>query len=212
MLPILPLKTVLVPDMPLTVHLEDERYQALIKRCTEHDGELAVVFCSDYTNEAASLGRMGCKASIVKCETMIDGTMEVELMGLHRFAFSETLPKLNIHYAADVQYVFDTQDITDADPLLDSVFEIYQQYMNALHNFDVQMMPEICLTNLKATDSLRLLNSIALAPEKRQEGLEILSARERFVFILSCLRLELDMLRFVTSMESAMPSFASTLN
>tara|TARA_R110000868_G_scaffold262401_2_gene521035 strand:- start:17587 stop:18249 length:663 start_codon:yes stop_codon:yes gene_type:complete len=212
MLPILPLKTVLVPDMVLTVQLEDERYKALLKRCMDHEGELAVVFCSDYNNELASLRQMGCKARIEKCEGIEGGVMEVKLLGLHRFSFSETLPKLNIHYAADVQYIFDVLDIEDTDPLLKKVFELYQSYMENLVRFDPEMMPDICMTSIKSNDSLALLKHLSLSVEKRQEGLEILSVRERFSFILSCLRLELEMLSFVSSTESAMPRSVNVLN
>lgn len=212
MLPILPLKTVLIPDMTLTVYLADKRYQLLLNRCIENDGELAIVFCSDYNNEATSLGKMGCKARIEKCEVMPDGQLKVSLLGLNRFSFSEISPKLNIYYAENIQYVQDTVDIAHADPLLSSVFKVYQKYISTLVKFDPEIIPETPFACLQTNDSLPLLNSLALPALKRQKGLEILSARERFVFILSCLRLELNMLSFVSLKEAALPTYKTTLN
>ena len=196
MLPILPLKTVLVPDITLTVQIEEGRYRSLVERCAKNEKDLVVVFCSDYNNELASLSKVGCKARVERIDTSYEGVVEVRIKALERVRFSETLTNLNIHYAMGVGILKDIVNLEVGDPLLASVFKVYQSYISELADFNTEMLQEEFLSTITPKDSFKFLSSVSLTLKDRQKALEITFAKERFEFILSCLHLEIDMLSF----------------
>lgn len=198
MLPILPLKAVLTPEMRLDVHLSDTRYMRLVERCVQNAGELAVVFCSDYRDERGQLALVGCQAKIEHAE-MLDGQMLVKLVGLRRFKYSSTEPKLDIYYADGVEWMDDLVDIDDDDPIFNSLLDVYQLYALKTTEVTQDDALDIPLIEIGKASSFKLLNVLNLPLDKRQNALEISSLKKRFEYILTCLRFELEMLSFLQS-------------
>jgi Lon protease-like protein len=198
MLPILPLKAVCLPGEVLTVQITEERYQKLIQRCMNHAGEVAVVFCSDYKDELGTMRNVGCQAKIVHFEVCISGDFEIQLIGLYRFKFTSTQPKLDIFYASHIEKLEDVIDIAGTDNLFLEVNETYQNYLKELQKFDHEFMPENTLDNIGYTDTFKLMNDISISWENKQQGIELNSIKKRLEHILSCLHFERDMLNFLS--------------
>jgi Lon protease-like protein len=59
-IPLFPLGVVLMPQMPLQLHIFEERYKAMIGECLEKNKEFGVV---DF--DAKKLSKVGCTAKIV---------------------------------------------------------------------------------------------------------------------------------------------------
>ena len=198
MLPSLPLKAVCLPGETLYVEITEERYQKLIERCSNHAGELAVVFCSDYNDELGTMKSIGCQARIMHTDVCSSGLLKVELLGLKRFGFHDIEEKLNIYYAFGVEILEDVKDIAGTDNLFLEVFDTYKNYLNELEKFDPDMAPEKCLDFLGYGDLFKVINGISMSWENKQQGLEINSIKKRLEFILSCLQVERDMLNFIS--------------
>lgn len=211
MLPVLPLKAVLLPHMELKVQLKDERYQALVNQCYTENSKLVVAYCSDYANEAATLATIGCEAEVTSTKIM-NNLVEITLTGIKSISFNEVIPRANVLYATGLRYNEDLCDLDDADPIIGKVFDSYQTYMSDLMSFDKKMCPDTCLTTLTSEDSFRLLTNISSNVMTKQQGLETLSVKKRFDFLLRCLHSEIDMLSFVSNKESAIRMADKVLN
>lgn len=80
-LPLFPLGVVLFPNMPLPLHIFEERYKTMIGECLEKKSEFGVVY---YTGE--NFYRVGCTASILQVlKKFDDGRMNILCEGKERF-------------------------------------------------------------------------------------------------------------------------------
>ncbi|SIP96753.1 hypothetical protein SAMN05920897_10221 [Alkalispirochaeta americana] len=82
--PVFPLGVVLLPRMPLPLHIFEERYQLMINRCLEEAHPFGVLF-----HTGSSILKIGCLAQI---ESVInrynDGGMDLLAAGTERFSVS----------------------------------------------------------------------------------------------------------------------------
>ncbi len=82
-----PLKTVLFPGAPLTLHIFEERYRLMVGNCIEHGSPFGVVFTNDrsaleHTAQPSSIGTLArINASIL----LGDGRYLIATSGLKRF-------------------------------------------------------------------------------------------------------------------------------
>lgn len=201
MLPILPLKTALFPDVEMVVHVENPRYKQLITRCLLSTGELAVVYCDDYDKEESTLARVGCGAKIVECSEIFEGVLEVRLIGLYRFSFLDTLSKLDIFYTSDVTALNDVQGMRPTVKHLEKTWEFYQKYMQILQKFDKTLLPEQPLTAMTVEDVFQAMSHVCKNGEKCQGMLEMDSIENRFIWLQKCLQDEIETLQFIINSE-----------
>ncbi|MCB0833305.1 MAG: LON peptidase substrate-binding domain-containing protein [Bacteroidetes bacterium] len=103
-LPLFPLGVVLFPDMPLPLHIFEERYKLMIGECIQAEKPFGVVY---YTGE--NFYRVGCTGMIRKVvETFDDGRMNILAEGVERFIIHQidsTRPYLlgQVEMADDVE-------------------------------------------------------------------------------------------------------------
>lgn len=84
-IPIFPLGLVLLPAMPLPLHIFEERYKLMTKTCMEQDREFGIVYFSGDQFEAK-----GCTAVIEKViKKYSDGRLDILTQGRNRFAIKE---------------------------------------------------------------------------------------------------------------------------
>ena len=81
LLPLFPLDLVLLPGVPLPLHIFEPRYKEMIAECLEHKKPFGVVRASD-----EGVADIGCTAEIVEVTKRYDdGRMDILTRGIERF-------------------------------------------------------------------------------------------------------------------------------
>lgn len=81
LLPLFPLDLVLLPGVPLPLHIFEPRYKEMIAECLEHKRRFGVVRASD-----EGVADVGCTAEIVEVTKKYDdGRMDILARGVERF-------------------------------------------------------------------------------------------------------------------------------
>jgi Lon protease-like protein len=84
-IPLFPLGLVLLPQMPLPLHIFEERYKSMIAECIDQNKEFGIVYFNGTDIQA-----IGCTASIQKIlKRYDDGRLDILTMGEKRFQISE---------------------------------------------------------------------------------------------------------------------------
>lgn len=87
-LPLFPLNTVLFPGMPISLHIFEERYKQLVKRCLETQGPFGVALIQRGSEAHGPLPEphpIGCTAQIAQMEPLGQGRMNILAVGVERF-------------------------------------------------------------------------------------------------------------------------------
>ncbi len=86
-LPLFPLNTVLFPGQMLPLHIFEDRYRLMIRRCLAEDLPFGVVLIKRgrEVGDEAEPHEVGTVAHIVKSSHLPDGTMDVVTVGQERF-------------------------------------------------------------------------------------------------------------------------------
>jgi Lon protease-like protein len=86
-LPLFPLNTLLFPEMPISLHIFEERYKLMIQRCLENDEPFGVVLIRqgrEAGGDAAPF-EVGCMARINHVDRLEGGRMNLVAIGEERF-------------------------------------------------------------------------------------------------------------------------------
>jgi Lon protease-like protein len=172
-LPLFPLNLVLMPDMPLPLHIFEERYKKMIRECLEQNKEFGIVYIT-----GDELMQVGCTAKIVKVlKRYEDGEMDIITLGGNRFIIKEIYDG-KPYFEAKVLHFDDVPEEESGELLilaregieslkeLDSIIGIPRDYED--------------LKDLGAKPvSFLVSGSEGLPLEEKQELLEMTSTRER---------------------------------
>jgi Lon protease-like protein len=84
-IPLFPLNVVLLPELPLPLHIFEERYKEMIGNCLETDKLFGVVFM-----QGKQMRRVGCTAKIIQVlKQYDDGCLDILTVGKQRFNILE---------------------------------------------------------------------------------------------------------------------------
>lgn len=109
-IPLFPLDVVLLPDMPLPLHIFEPRYKTMIHRCLDEKSEFGMVLA---TNKGVAA--IGCTAEIVrKLRDYSDGRMDILAEGRAVFRLEELLEERE-YYEGRVEYLTDSPYLPDAE-------------------------------------------------------------------------------------------------
>lgn len=95
-LPLFPLNVVLFPNMPLPLHIFEERYKEMIGRCLQNSRLFGIVLIAQgAAEEEKGAGRVvthpiGCSARVAHVERLADGRMNILVVGEQRFRILDT--------------------------------------------------------------------------------------------------------------------------
>lgn len=92
-LPLFPLNTVLFPGQVLPLHIFEDRYRQMIRRCLAEDTPFGVVLIQQgrEVGETASPHMVGTIARIVESAYLPNGTMNIITVGVERFRIRRLL-------------------------------------------------------------------------------------------------------------------------
>jgi Lon protease-like protein len=86
-IPLFPLDVVLLPEMPLPLHIFEPRYKTMIRRCLAEKIEFGMILAANQ-----GIAAVGCTAEIVrKLRDYSDGRMDILTEGRAIFRLEELL-------------------------------------------------------------------------------------------------------------------------
>ena len=120
-IPLFPLEVVLMPSMPLPLHIFEERYKLMIGECLEQKREFGVVY-----QKGGDIKKIGCTARIVQVlRRFDDGRLDIMTQGVERFAI-ESIYEDKPYLQAEVIY-FDDKREKGADNFISEGIKLLEQ-------------------------------------------------------------------------------------
>ena len=112
-IPLFPLGLVLLPGMPLPLHIFEERYKRMIADCLSEGTVFGIVWFDGRT-----LRSVGCTARIIRVlHRYEDGRLDILVLGERRFAMEGTIEE-KPYLEADVAFIEDAaEEAPDAEAL-----------------------------------------------------------------------------------------------
>jgi Lon protease-like protein len=173
-IPLFPLDVVLLPRMPLPLHIFEPRYKLMIGRCLEEHLEFGVILAA-----GKSLATVGCMAEILeKIKEYPDGRMDILTEGRAVFRLVELLEEKE-YYEAVAEYPAEKTGVPDPETQARLEKE-FQQCHALLHG-------EAWVASGRNEDELlayRMAARLPLALEEKQALLEMREESERRNFLL----------------------------
>ena len=138
LLPIFPLELVLMPGVPLPLHIFEPRYKEMITECLEQKRPFGVVRSSD-----EGVADIGCTAEIVSViKKYDDGRMDILARGVDRFEVIEVNEDRSF-LQAEIALVLDDSDAESGDEPEKPVAEMVTQAVR-LHRSEERRVGKEC--------------------------------------------------------------------
>ncbi len=123
LLPLFPLDLVLLPGVPLPLHIFEPRYKEMIKECLDEKRQFGIVRAKE-----EAFVNTGCTAEIINVlKTYPDGRMNILVEGQKRFEILQVNQERTF-LQAEVFYLEDEEDPA-AKPEVEMALELHGQIM-----------------------------------------------------------------------------------
>jgi len=178
-IPLFPLELVLMPSMPLPLHIFEERYKLMIGECLEQKREFGVVY-----QKGSDMKKIGCTASIVQVlRRFDDGRLDIMTQGVNRFRI-ESIYEDKPYLQAEVIY-FDDQREEEADNFIAEGIKLLEQLdIMTRKKRDYKSLSRM---NRKTISFVISYNDV-FSMEEKQSLLEMTSTSERITKSVESLR------------------------
>lgn len=205
-LPLFPLNTVLFPNMPITLHIFEERYKEMINECIAENLPFGVVLIKEGTAEsAASPQKIGCTANIAQVQPLQEGRMNLVGLGEERFEI-KGLSYDKPYLVGQVEILPFTEPTSIENRVIGRRLNgVLVDYLNVLSSvgevqFNIDKLPDDPL------ELAYLAGTLLQAPnEKKQEILEINNGDELIRTVYNITRHEIAILKAMLAPQ-AVPS------
>jgi Lon protease-like protein len=181
-IPLFPLGVVLLPSMPLPLHIFEERYKLMIGECWEQHNEFGVVYQDD-----RKIHQKGCTARVARITKRYDDErLDILTQGVNRFkimGINEEKPYLQ----AKVVHFDDKREerVRETDGLIRDGIELLQQ----LDLMTGQTRDYAAISGLDyKTISFLFCYNDGFTPDEKQKFLELTSTNERITKSVESLR------------------------
>jgi Lon protease-like protein len=180
--PLFPLGLVLLPGEAVPLHIFEERYKLMVGQCIDQGSEFGILWLSD-----DGLQQVGCTARIVQVlERFDDGRLSILVKGVTRFGLVRRIEDMP-YPAGDVELLEDDSRMTDAAAATaarDRYAEIVERVT------DERPATE----ELSALDAYAMAASLEVAPEAKQQLLELRTEQARLERLSELLSETMDQL------------------
>jgi Lon protease-like protein len=181
-IPLFPLEVVLMPSMPLPLHIFEGRYKLMIGECLEQQREFGVIY-----QKGSDMKKIGCTARIVQVlKRFDDGRLDIMTQGANRFKIESINSERPYLQAKVVHFDDKPEDRTkEIDRLIIDGIDLLKQWdLLTGKTRDYGAMTALDRTTI----SFLLSNSDGFTPDERQKFLELTSANERIAQSVESLR------------------------
>jgi Lon protease-like protein len=184
LLPLFPLDLVLLPGVPLTLHIFEPRYKEMIKECLDHKSVFGMI-----RSREESLANIGCTAEIMNVlKKYPDGRMNILAEGKKRFEVLQVNQE-RAFLQAEVFYLEDENQPAAAGDV-EKAIRLHQEIMEL-----AGAQPETFEASETAHLAYRLAGSLPFDPDFQQALLEMNSEAERTRTLVSFLERILPVLQ-----------------
>jgi Lon protease-like protein len=172
-IPLFPLGLVLLPQIPLPLHIFEDRYKLMIGECLAQDREFGIVYY-----DASDIQMMGCTARILQVvKRYNDGRLDILTRGRKRFQIKEIYQN-KAYLEARVKY-FDDKGQADnrgCQTLADKALALLRQF-----NLVTKSQEGVNISEDADFKSISFLiaGCEGFSPAEKQRFLEMTSTRQR---------------------------------
>jgi len=173
-LPLFPLDLVLLPNVPLPLHVFEPRYKEMIKECLDENRQFGIIRSHD-----ESMATIGCTAEILNVlKKYPDGRMNILTEGRKRFELLQVNQERsflqgNVFYLEDEAETPAAADINTALRLHGEIMQLAGAQPEEIAKEDASQL------------AFRLAGSLPFAPDFQQALLEMNSEAKRIQAIIS---------------------------
>jgi Lon protease-like protein len=197
LIPLFPLNVVLLPDIPLPLHIFEERYKELINASLTSNSEFGIVYLA-----ASKIQPIGCTAHIEKIIHMYDdGRLDIRTRGVRRFKIQE-ISENKAYLQARVEFFDDIVDEPKKNlkELADEGLLLLKALQDINQNKDfVEIGEQIDYKTL----SFQFGAVYGFTPEEKQNFLELRSTAIRMEETVLGLRDVVQRVRMMKEIEKA---------
>jgi uncharacterized protein len=195
--PLLPLGSVLFPHMPMSLHIFEPRYRAMMHDCRRASTTFGIVAIREGYEVGAGAVlpyEVGTLAQLDEIEELPDGRYNLGVIGASRFridTFSHDRPYLvgSVHYLQDIPAPAD-----DTERLATAVTTAFRGYATQLRSVGQGDPLEFGLPSDPELLSYLVAAAMQVETAERQRLLEIDGTAERLTAVLRLLRREAALL------------------
>ena len=168
LIPLFPLDLVLLPGVPLPLHIFEPRYKEMINECLEQKKHFGLI-----RTHGEALANIGCTAEILQVlKKHPDGRMDILAEGKNRFEVlslnqERTFLQAEIFFLEDEGHAADATDMVSALRLHGEIMQLAGAEAEQDEEADVRQM------------AFRLAGSLPFDPDFQQALLEMNSEAER---------------------------------
>ena len=194
LLPLFPLSLVLLPGMPLPLHIFEERYKEMMSDIIPVEGEFGVVLAKD-----DGIVNIGCTATVVNIVRKYpDGRLDLLAAGQRRFQI-ESLDEDRSYLRAKVEY-FDDEDVNEVPPELRHKADIALRRLMQIEN------PESPSDAIEGAAWLSFqIAQLVSDLDKRQTVLSLRSEVERLEYLVRVVPDHITQRRYITLAKRVAP-------
>jgi Lon protease-like protein len=200
-IPLFPLSHVLLPGMPLPLHVFEQRYRDLLADLedAEGSGSFGVVALRSGTETLAGAADLpeiediGTLAEIIEVETAEDGTSDLLSVGSRRFRIDALVPEGKAYLRAEITYLDEDDGALTAEQATRArdLIEVYDALLMRLTGRATGAE----LPNDANQLSYQVAARLPLPPEERQALLTDTTTADRLVRLARLLRREIALLQ-----------------
>lgn len=173
LIPLFPLSVVLLPAMPLPLHIFEDRYKEMMGDVIP-DGEFGVVLAKE-----DGIVNIGCTAAVLQViRKYTDGRMDLVAAGRRRFQI-QALDEEKSYLRAAVEY-FDDEDVTAVSPELRQKASAAHQQLMQIETPDSPVEPQSEPSVRLSFQMAQLISDL----DKRQTILSLRSEVERLDYLI----------------------------
>ena len=194
-IPIFPLKLVLIPETTLALHIFEPKYKEMIKYCIDEQLEFGII-----NSDGNEIEKVGCTARLSEVvKTYEDGRMDILTRGHQRFKVND-LSEEESYLQASVDY-FDDEHEVETPEMLNlasagiQLLKDLQELASRKENFD-----DLNEVNLKVLSFL-IANAPGIQNHRKQDFLEMTLTSERLRGGVNDLKKVLENMIFVSQLE-----------
>jgi len=205
-LPLMPLNTVLYPDMVLPLNIFEERYQVMFETCLAQDKlfGVALIYADEEVGMPAAPYSIGTVARIVNWERLEDGRVRAISVGEQRFRVVEFIDSEQPYLVGAVEYWEDEPSEFLRQPnIVGDVSDIFVDYLTLAVLLSDRAAPvdQFQLSSDPSELSYHVASSLQIDVNEKQRLLEEPSAVKRLQRELVIIRRERDFLQRLVSLR-----------
>lgn len=197
LLPLFPLQTVLFPNMPLRLHVFEERYRELVKLCLDERRPFGVTLIREGTEVGppAAPNSVGTLARIRIANPLPDGRYVILAVGTERFRLLDYIKDAKPYLVGITEPMRDEPgDPLVLNPLIEQIQDRFRAFVTALVKRAGIRMPAYDLPRSPEELSFVVASAIPSDSARREALLEMTDTAERLRMLQTMAETEISRL------------------